>query len=109
MLIIAIIFSSLAVLVLLLYLGEFKFELRLNKSTKLNTLGEKKTLLDNLSSSELNILRLVSMGKTNQEIADELFISVHTVKKHISNIFRKLNLKSRAETRKFKDLINNNK
>ena len=61
-----------------------------------------------ISNSELNILKMVSEGKTNKEIADNLFISVHTVKKHISNIFKKLNIKSRMETRKYKELINNN-
>jgi DNA-binding CsgD family transcriptional regulator len=104
---IAIIILSLAILALIFYFADFKFELKFNKAIPNDNIEEDKTVLDKLSNSELNILKLISEGKTNQEIADILFISVHTVKKHISNIFKKLNLKSRAETRKYKNLINN--
>ncbi len=61
--------------------------------------------LNQLSNSEFEIFKLVSQGKTNKEIADHLHISVYTVKKHISNIFKKLNMRSRSETRRFKELI----
>jgi DNA-binding NarL/FixJ family response regulator len=94
---------SIVVLLLVLYLANIKLEFRLTKS-----IGDKeieKNNLDKLSNTELTILKLVSEGKTNQEIADQLFISVHTVKKHISNIFKKLNISSRSQTRKFKDQI----
>jgi DNA-binding NarL/FixJ family response regulator len=102
-----VILLSLAIIGLILYLGEFRFEYKIEKNSKdLNLID--KSSLDCLSNTELNILKLVSEGKTNQEIADNLFISVHTVKKHISNIFKKLNIKSRIETRKFKELINTN-
>jgi len=49
-----------------------------------------------LSSREAQVLRLVATGKTNRAIADELGISEKTVARHISNIFVKLNLSSRA-------------
>jgi DNA-binding NarL/FixJ family response regulator len=98
---------SIAIIGLIVYFGEFRFEYKIEKNPK--DLSEiNKSSLDCLSNTELNILKLVSEGKTNQEIADNLFISVHTVKKHISNIFKKLNIKSRIETRKFKELINTN-
>ena len=98
---------SLAIIGLILYFGELRFEYKIEKNTK--DLSEiNKSSLDCLSNTELNILKLVSEGKTNQEIADNLFISVHTVKKHISNIFKKLNIKSRNDMRKFKELISNN-
>jgi len=103
---ISIIILSLAIIVLIFYLGEFKFEFKLNKSSHEISPELNKSSLDNLSNTELNILKLISEGKTNQVIADELFISVNTVKKHISNIFKKLNLTSRTEARKYKDLIN---
>ena len=107
MITIVVILLSLAIIGLILYFGEFRFEYKLEKNTK--DLKEiNKSSLDCLSNTELNILKLVSEGKTNQEIADNVFISVHTVKKHISNIFRKLNIKSRIETRKFRELINTN-
>ena len=47
-----------------------------------------------LSERERTILRQVAMGKTNKEIADELFLSIHTVITHRKNITGKLGIKS---------------
>jgi ATP/maltotriose-dependent transcriptional regulator MalT len=49
-----------------------------------------------LSTRELEVLRLLVTGKTNRAIADELYISEKTVARHVSNIFNKLGLSSRA-------------
>ena len=49
-----------------------------------------------LSARELEVLRLVASGKTNKVIAGELFLSEKTVDRHVSNIFVKLNVPSRA-------------
>ena len=49
-----------------------------------------------LSEREAQVLRLVASGKTNRAIADELFISEKTVARHVSNIFNKLGVSSRA-------------
>jgi len=49
-----------------------------------------------LSPREEQVLRLVAAGKTNRTIADELFISEKTVARHVSNIFNKLGVSSRA-------------
>jgi DNA-binding CsgD family transcriptional regulator len=49
-----------------------------------------------LSAREVQVLRLVATGKTNRAIADELSISEKTVARHISNIFVKLSLSTRA-------------
>jgi len=50
-----------------------------------------------LSQQEKRVLRLAAQGKTNKQIAAELFLSDKTVKHHISNILSKLNLSSRAQ------------
>ncbi len=46
---------------------------------------------------EIMTIRLLADGKTNDEIAQKLFISVHTVKKNIENIFEKTNLHNRVQ------------
>lgn len=50
----------------------------------------------NLSTRELDVIRLISFGYTNKEISSKLFIAECTVKKHISNILCKLNVKNRT-------------
>ena len=49
-----------------------------------------------LTARELEVLRLVATGKTNRVIAADLFVSEKTVARHVSNIFTKLGLSSRA-------------
>ncbi|MCD6033409.1 MAG: transcriptional regulator, LuxR family [Thermomicrobiales bacterium] len=49
-----------------------------------------------LTSREMDVLQLVAQGHSNQMIADALFISVPTVKRHLTNILGKLNLPSRS-------------
>ncbi|HSI91899.1 MAG TPA: response regulator transcription factor [Jiangellaceae bacterium] len=49
-----------------------------------------------LTSREVEVLVLVAAGKTNREIAAELVVSDHTVRRHLQNIFTKLDLSSRA-------------
>lgn len=49
-----------------------------------------------LTPRELQVLRLIATGKTNKSIAAELFVSERTVDRHVSNIFAKLSLPSRA-------------
>ncbi len=55
------------------------------------------TLLDPLSERELEVLRLFAEGLSNQEIAERLIISLGTVKAHSSNIYRKLDVRNRAQ------------
>jgi DNA-binding CsgD family transcriptional regulator/pimeloyl-ACP methyl ester carboxylesterase len=50
-----------------------------------------------LSAREVEVLRLVAAGKSNQQIADELVISLFTVNRHVSNIFGKTGAANRAE------------
>lgn len=49
-----------------------------------------------LTAREMEVLRLVAAGKTNRAIADDLFLSERTVDRHVSNIFTKLGVSSRA-------------
>jgi DNA-binding NarL/FixJ family response regulator len=49
-----------------------------------------------LTQRELDVIRLVAAGLTNTEIADRLVLSKHTVHRHVANILRKLNARSRA-------------
>lgn len=60
-------------------------------------LGARKQLDDPLSERELEVLALLASGRTNAEIARDLFVAVGTVKSHINNIYRKLGAKNRAE------------
>jgi len=50
-----------------------------------------------LTERELDVLRLIALGHTNSEIADQLYLSVRTVETHRSHIQRKLGVSSRAE------------
>ena len=50
-----------------------------------------------LSKREFQILELMAEGKSNKEISEELFVSIHTVKSHASNLFEKLEVKSRTQ------------
>jgi len=54
-----------------------------------------------LTEREKDILLGLSAEKTNQEIADQLFISVNTVKYHVHSILKKLNVRDRKEAARF--------
>ncbi len=53
-------------------------------------------VLDDLSEREREVLALLAAGRTNREIGAALFISEHTVARHVSNIFNKLDVSSRT-------------
>lgn len=57
----------------------------------------KKLPHEELTNREMEILLLIAQGKTNQEIADELFIALKTVKTHVSNILSKLEVQDRTQ------------
>lgn len=49
-----------------------------------------------LTEREIEVLRLIAMGKSNQEIAGELVLSIRTVERHISNIYEKIGIYGKA-------------
>ena len=66
--------------------------------------GQKKSEddpLDALNQQERKILELIAEGKTNKEIAGEVYLSDKTVKNYVSNILTKLNLRRRSEAAAF--------
>jgi DNA-binding CsgD family transcriptional regulator len=70
--------------------------------TRHQTSAEAPTLADlGLTQREREVLRMMAAGKTNQEIADELFVSVGTVKVHVTHVLAKLDVKSRAAATDF--------
>lgn len=50
-----------------------------------------------LTTREMEILKLVAAGKSNKDIADELVLSIHTVKNHLKNILQKLCVEDRTQ------------
>ncbi|MEV0624992.1 response regulator transcription factor [Nonomuraea wenchangensis] len=52
---------------------------------------------DPLTERELDVVRLIARGRTNQEVAAELFVSLSTVKTHLGSIFAKLGVRNRVE------------
>jgi two-component system, NarL family, response regulator LiaR len=53
--------------------------------------------LSGISQRELEVLCLIAEGRSNQEIADQLFLSLNTIKTHTSNLFSKLGVKRRTQ------------
>jgi DNA-binding CsgD family transcriptional regulator len=52
---------------------------------------------DSLTDSELTVVNLIAQGVTNRDVADQLHLSLHTVKNHVHNAFAKLGINSRAQ------------
>jgi len=52
---------------------------------------------EELTEREMEVLRLIAQGKSNQEVADELFIGIKTVKFHVTNILAKLGVEDRTQ------------
>lgn len=57
--------------------------------------------LEKLTKRELQVLKLLSIGKLNRQVAEELDISERTVKNHVSNIFKKIDVKDRTQAAVF--------
>lgn len=72
------------------YLVNLGMEERLNKDN-----SEQKNY--GLTAREIEVLNYISLGTPNKEISEQLFISLETVKSHVKNIYKKLEVKNRVE------------
>ena len=84
--VIAVALASVIVIYFILYIN--------HKNPETNKLKEL-SIKYKLSNQEEKVLNLLIEGKTNQEIADILFISVYTVKRHVSSIYKKTSMKKK--------------
>lgn len=75
--------------------GEFAIETEVSKKVKYHR--NHIELYEDLTARERDILELLAKGYENQRIADELFISLKTVKTHVSNILSKLEVSDRTQ------------
>lgn len=67
------------------------------KQLKTATIEKDENKNHQLSRREVEVLQLMAKGLSNQEIADQLFVSVHTVKTHTTNIYEKLQVNRRTQ------------
>lgn len=72
-------------------------EVTVKMMEKMRSGGSDQPLHEELTQRELETLLLLAQGKSNQEIADELFISLKTVKTHVSNVLSKLEVQDRTQ------------
>jgi DNA-binding NarL/FixJ family response regulator len=72
--------------------GEIVIEPVLAKRLVERPRGDKKGIIATLSERELDVLRLMAEGRSNNGIAAQLFVTPKAIEKHIANIFGKLNL-----------------
>lgn len=82
----------------LLFLGEYLSDNIQDKPDMSNIFGREAFYVRfSITRREREIIQLISQGKTNQEIADQLFITLQTVKDHVHNIYLKLDVRNRVE------------
>ena len=80
------------------YRGEGVFEKEVSEKLEhRHEVEEELRLFEELTSREKEVLLLIAQGKSNQEIADECFITLKTVKTHVSNILSKLQVEDRTQ------------
>ncbi|HKL12027.1 MAG TPA: response regulator transcription factor [Halanaerobiales bacterium] len=83
------------------YYGAEVAEQLLKRVNQKSSETEKEELIEPLTDRELEVLALLGRGLSNQEIADELVVSIKTVKTHVSNILAKLEVDSRTQAAVF--------
>lgn len=90
---------SLFLIVLYVQIGKKKIENLSNQikdQSKVNS-EDFRSLLARLTTRQMEVYNLIISGKTNKEIISELFIEQSTLKTHVNQIYKKLNIKNRNE------------
>ena len=80
----------------LAFIHELKHNIQVNPlASKLSKVYSRESLTESLSFRELEVLKLLSLGLRNKEIASKLFITIDTVKKHLKSIYSKFDVHTR--------------
>ncbi len=59
------------------------------------------TLPDDLTPREAEVLALIAVGRSNRQMADDLYLSVRTIERHVANIYRKIDVHNRTEATRY--------
>ena len=97
--------EAVVILVLLVILIGLFQQLKKMRSLESDSANNLKPLYEGLTLKQQEILSLLAAGKTNKEIAQELFVELSTVKTHINNIYRQLGVSTRKEAVDFYNAV----
>ncbi len=95
--IIAIFFTSLGIWFGLKLIDRQKSNARSQNGLDNFVINSEKLKSHGISVRELEVLELMARGLSNQEIANKLFVSLHTIKTHSANLYSKLDVKRRTQ------------
>ncbi|WP_321346176.1 helix-turn-helix transcriptional regulator [uncultured Draconibacterium sp.] len=99
------IIEAVIILILLVILIGFYKQLKKIRKRENDSINNLKPLYEGLTLKQQEILSLLAAGKTNKEIAQELFVELSTVKTHINNIYRQLGVSNRKDAVDFHNAV----
>ncbi|WP_319589626.1 helix-turn-helix transcriptional regulator [uncultured Draconibacterium sp.] len=99
------IIEAVIILIFLVILIGFYKQLKKMRKRENDSTNNLKPLYEGLTLKQQEILSLLAAGKTNKEIAQELFVELSTVKTHINNIYRQLGVSNRKEAVDFHNAV----
>jgi LuxR family maltose regulon positive regulatory protein len=79
------------------YLNQLLLSFKTDDVPQSPIIDSQTSVAESITRRELEVLRLMQIGKTDQEIADELIIALSTARRHASNIYRKLEVNNRRQ------------